>query len=66
MPVAFWRRGMTAADRGERLFFDGRLSHDGWLSCQSCHTDGHTNNALADTLGDGSFGAAKRLPRRTA
>ena len=21
-----------------------KLSHDGWMSCQSCHTDGHTNS----------------------
>jgi cytochrome c peroxidase len=49
-------------ERGERLFHDARLSHDGWMSCQSCHTDGHTSGLLADTLGDGSFGAPKRIP----
>jgi YVTN family beta-propeller protein len=49
-------------ERGERLFYDARLSHEGWLSCHSCHTDGHTNNLRADTLGDGSFGAPKRTP----
>jgi YVTN family beta-propeller protein len=49
-------------DRGERLFRDARLSHDGWMSCQSCHTDGQTNGLLADTLGDGGFGAPKRIP----
>ena len=52
----------TAADRGERLFSSARLSHDGWMSCHSCHTDGHTNNLLSDTLGDGSYGAPKRVP----
>lgn len=52
----------TAVERGERLFFDARLSHDGWMSCQSCHTDGHSNGLLADTLGDGSYGAPKRVP----
>jgi YVTN family beta-propeller protein len=51
----------TAAGRGERLFYDGKLSHDGWLSCHSCHTDGHSNGLLADTLGDGSFGTPKRV-----
>jgi YVTN family beta-propeller protein len=51
----------TAAERGERLFYDGRLSHDGWLSCHSCHTDGHSNGLLADTLGDGSYGTPKRV-----
>jgi cytochrome c peroxidase len=34
---------------------------DSWFSCQSCHTDGHTNGLLTDNLGDGSFGAAKRV-----
>jgi YVTN family beta-propeller protein len=56
------RPPLSAADRGERLFFDARLSHDGWMSCHSCHTDGHTNGLLNDTLGDGSFGAPKRVP----
>ena len=32
------------------------------MSCQSCHTDGHTNSLLSDTLGDGSYGAPKRVP----
>lgn len=49
-------------ERGERLFHDARLSHEGWMSCQSCHTEGHTNNLVADTLGDGSYGAPKRVP----
>lgn len=49
-------------ERGEVSFFSARLSHENWMSCHSCHTDGHTNNRLADTLGDGDFGAAKRVP----
>jgi YVTN family beta-propeller protein len=53
---------LSAADRGERLFSSAKLSHDGWMSCQSCHTDGHTNGLLTDTLGDGSYGAPKRVP----
>jgi DNA-binding beta-propeller fold protein YncE len=52
----------TAAERGERLFSDARLSHDGWLSCHSCHTDGHAGGGSSDTLGDGGFGAPKRIP----
>jgi len=47
--------------RGESLFFDSHASHDGWLSCHSCHTDGHSNGLLADTHGDGTFGTPKRI-----
>jgi YVTN family beta-propeller protein len=47
-------------DRGELLFYDARLSRDGWMSCHSCHPDGHTNGLLADTLGDGTYGTPKR------
>lgn len=49
-------------ERGEVAFFSAKLSHEHWMSCHSCHTDGHTSNGLADTLGDGDFGAAKRVP----
>jgi YVTN family beta-propeller protein len=52
----------AAAERGERLFYSAKLSHDGWMSCHSCHTDGHTNSLSSDTLGDGSYGAPKRVP----
>ncbi len=51
----------TPRERGERLFFDGRQSHDGWLSCHSCHTEGHTIGELADTLSDGSYGTPKLI-----
>jgi YVTN family beta-propeller protein len=51
-----------AIERGERLFHDARLSHDHWLSCQSCHTDNGTNGLLADTMGDGTFGTPKLVP----
>jgi DNA-binding beta-propeller fold protein YncE/mono/diheme cytochrome c family protein len=53
---------LSAAERGERLFFDARLSLEKWMSCHSCHSEGHSSDALSDTLGDGSFGAAKRIP----
>ena len=51
----------SLAERGEMLFFDSRLSHDGWMSCHSCHTDGHFSGQLNDNLSDGSFGAPKRV-----
>jgi mono/diheme cytochrome c family protein/DNA-binding beta-propeller fold protein YncE len=50
-----------AAERGEARFFDARLSHANWFSCHSCHTDGHTNGLMADTIGDESTGAPKRV-----
>jgi mono/diheme cytochrome c family protein len=56
------RPELGPVERGERLFSDARISHDGWMSCHSCHTDGHTNGLLNDTLGDGTYGAAKRVP----
>lgn len=70
LPTGLWRKKITLgprpeptpAERGERLFFSARLSHDGWMSCHSCHTDGHTNGLLSDTLGDESYGAPKRIP----
>jgi mono/diheme cytochrome c family protein len=46
--------------RGRDLFHDARLSHDGWMSCHSCHADGHSNDRLIDTLGDDSYGTPKR------
>src|SRR5262249_1012989 len=46
---------LTAVERGERLFYDARLSHEHWMSCHSCHTDGHSSGSISDTLGDGSF-----------
>jgi YVTN family beta-propeller protein len=52
---------LTDADRGEELFGDGSLSRDGWMSCHSCHSDGHTSGGRSDTLGDGSYGAPKRI-----
>ncbi len=52
---------LSIVERGERLFYDGRLSHDGWMSCHSCHPDGHSNGLLNDNLGDGAFGAPKRV-----
>jgi len=52
---------LALAERGEQLFFDASLSHDSWMSCNSCHTDGHTNGMLNDNFSDASFGAPKRV-----
>lgn len=52
---------LSLAERGELLFYDAALSHDSWMSCHSCHTDGHTNGLLNDNLSDDSFGAPKRV-----
>jgi DNA-binding beta-propeller fold protein YncE len=52
---------LTLRDRGELLFYDATLSHDGWMSCHSCHADGHANSLLNDNFSDGSFGAPKRV-----
>ena len=60
--IALWEEPqLSLAEEGERSFFDARLSLDGWFSCHSCHTDGHTNGYKADTFGDGSYGAPKTI-----
>src|SRR5262249_35178761 len=33
---------LTAADRGEALFHNAKLSATRWMSCHGCHPDGHT------------------------
>ena len=55
------RAELSKQDRGELLFFDARLSHDSWMSCHSCHTNGHSNGLLNDNFSDASFGAPKRV-----
>lgn len=52
---------LTPAERGEILFHDAKRSHEGWMSCQSCHPFGHSNGKLNDNLSDGSFGTPKRV-----
>ena len=48
-----------SASTGESHFYAGSLSHDNWISCNSCHVRGHTNGLLNDNLSDGSFGTPK-------
>ncbi len=55
------QRELTLAERGEMLFRDGRLSHDGWMTCHTCHSGGHTGGGLNDNFSDKSFGAPKRV-----
>jgi YVTN family beta-propeller protein len=52
---------LSLVQQGELLFYDARLSHDGWMSCHSCHTDGHANGEKNDNFSDRSFGAPKRV-----
>ncbi len=54
-------REPTAVERGERLFFHSKISHDNWMSCHSCHSQGHTNGQLNDNLTDETFGTPKRI-----
>ena len=52
-------RERTEWEHGEELFYDARFSHEGWMSCHSCHVDGHSNFTRNDNLSDGGFGAPK-------
>ncbi len=52
----------SLVERGESLFHDARVSLDGWYSCHSCHTNGHTSGQHVDNLGDGYFGDPKLTP----
>ena len=40
--------------RGEIIFHDGRRSFNQWYSCNTCHSDGHTNGLDFDTMNDGA------------
>ncbi len=43
----------SLARRGEALFHDATRSSNQWYSCNTCHSDGHTNGLDFDTLNDG-------------
>ena len=44
---------LSLARRGEILFHDATKSHNQWYSCNTCHSDGHTNGLDFDTFNDG-------------
>ena len=44
---------LSLARRGEILFHDATRSLNQWYSCNTCHSDGHTNGLDFDTLNDG-------------
>lgn len=43
----------SLARRGEALFHAAERSFNEWYSCNTCHSDGHTNGTSFDTLNDG-------------
>ena len=43
----------SLARRGEALFHDANRSANHWYSCNTCHSDGHTNGLNFDTRNDG-------------
>jgi YVTN family beta-propeller protein len=50
----------SLARRGEVIFHDAERSFNHWYSCNSCHTEGHTNGSTFDTFNDGSYGTPKK------
>jgi DNA-binding beta-propeller fold protein YncE len=44
---------LSLVRRGEVLFHDASRSFNQWYSCNTCHSDGHTNGLDFDTLNDG-------------
>ncbi len=51
----------SQARRGAAIFYDAKRSFNDWYSCHSCHTDGHTNGGLFDTLNDGRYENPKKV-----
>lgn len=44
---------LSLVRRGEILFHAAERSFNQWYSCNTCHSDGHTNGLHFDTLNDG-------------
>ena len=51
----------SQAEQGHALFFNARLSLDGWYSCHSCHPDGHTNGLLNENMSDFQIDSPKSI-----
>lgn len=52
---------LSVEQSGEALCYDSRVSYDGWVSCHSCYSRGHTCGQLNDNLSDGRRGIPKRV-----
>lgn len=52
----------TLTDQGERLFYNAKLSLDGWYSCNSCHINGHSNGLRNDNFNPPSLRGVSQRP----
>lgn len=59
---------LSLARKGEILFHDATRSHNQWYSCNTCHSDGHTNGLDYDTMNDGGhdYSSAHKRSRKKA
>jgi len=59
-------KAATLVRRGEALFYDATKSSNQWYSCNSCHSDGHTNGLDFDTMNDGwhDYSTSHRYSRK--
>ncbi len=57
---------LSLTRRGEALFHDANRSSNSWYSCNTCHSDGHTNGLDFDTMNDGwhDYSTAHLLSRK--
>lgn len=57
---------MSLVRQGEALFHDATRSFNQWYSCNTCHSDGHTNGLDFDTMNDGwqDYGTAHTKSRK--
>ncbi|QEH37914.1 Lactonase, 7-bladed beta-propeller [Aquisphaera giovannonii] len=48
-------KAISLTRRGEEIFHDATRSFNQWYSCNTCHSDGHTNGQTFDTFNDGRY-----------